>query len=295
LPSLQALLDSEHHVSAVYTQPDRPAGRGRQLRESPVKQLALQAKIPLYQPDRLKELALEADLMVVVAYGLLLPTAVLTAPPYGCINVHASLLPRWRGAAPIVHAILAGDTQSGVTIMQMDAGLDTGDMLNNVSCPIKESDTAQDLHDRLATLGAQALLRSIADIEAGCCKPQKQDEKKASHAGKIVKAQAEINWQEEAAVIARAVRAYHPWPVAFAALDAQHIRIHHAIALSDETASAPGTILQANAQGIDVATRKGVLRILRLQLPGGKVLSAAEILQGHANLFAPGQLFFQIR
>jgi len=298
VPSLQALLDSEHKVVAVYTQPDRRAGRGRKLTPSPIKRLALDDDIPLFQPESLRDKAehaifnaLGAELMVVAAYGLILPIEILKSPKYGCINVHASLLPRWRGAAPIQRSILAGDRETGITIMQMDKGLDTGAILNAVSCPINSTDTAQDLYDRLAKLGAETLLMVLSDIEAGRTKTKKQDESKATLAEKITKQDAKIDWQQSAVQIERVIRAYYPWPVAYTDLQDRHIRLLQANVLSETTSQAPGVILNASNEGIDVATGKGVLRLLEIQLAGGKPLSVAAVLHSKKNFFSPGNCF----
>ncbi len=294
--ALQTLLQSQHQVIAVYTQPDRPAGRGRKLTPSPVKQLALTHDIDVYQPISLKDadaqqqLAdLNADLMVVVAYGLLLPLPVLQAPRLGCINIHASLLPRWRGAAPIQRAILAGDTETGVTIMQMDDGLDTGDMLLKQACPIERQDTAQILHDRLAKIGATAVIDVLDQLSEGRANPEPQNDSQSCYAAKLSKAEAFIDWQQPAMEIEYLVRAFNPWPVAQTELGEQMMRIWQACALADEAAGRPpGTVIKADKQGIDVATGNGVLRILTAQLPGGKALAAADLLNARKELKQPG-------
>lgn len=289
--ALQALLDSEHEVCAVYTQPDRPAGRGRKLTASPVKALAQQHSIPVHQPVSLKDEAEQqiirdysADLMVVVAYGLLLPKAVLETPRLGCINIHASRLPRWRGAAPIQRAIQTGDSETGVTIMQMDVGLDTGDMLYTVSTPIESDDTAASLHDRLAQLGAAAALETITQLQQGTAEPQKQDDSLANYAHKLDKAEAEIDWSLPAAEIDRQVRAFNPWPVAQTSFQGDKLRIWQARPLTDTHPSAPGTVIQASKQGIDVVTGEGVIRLLQLQKAGSKAMDAAAFLNGHPEL-----------
>lgn len=282
--ALEALIMSHHNVIAVYTQPDRPAGRGRKLKASPVKVLALKHNLPVFQPASLKDpeelrrmAELEADVMVVAAYGLLLPKAVLEIPRYGCLNIHASLLPRWRGAAPIQRAILAGDSESGVTIMQMDEGLDTGAMLYKRSTPIDKMDTAQTLHDRLAKLGAEALLYTLAAFPDGL-QAEAQDESEATYAKKLDKGEAAIDWNQPAVQIARQVNAFNPWPVAQTWLDDAVLRIWEAHALSDTSNAIPGTVFAAAKKGIDIATGEGTLRVTRLQLPGGKPLSAADFI-----------------
>lgn len=288
--ALAGLIDSKHEVVAVYTQPDRPAGRGRKLKPGPVKKLALDHNIPVEQPTSLKSTeehdklaSWQADIMVVAAYGLLLPEAVLAIPPLGCLNIHASLLPRWRGAAPIQRAILAGDEETGITIMQMDKGLDTGAMLLKKSCPITEDDNAQILHDRLAILGNEAILESLTNL-AGL-KPEQQAADQATYAKKLDKSEAVIDWSRSAIELDRQVRAFNPWPVAQTRLDDKIIRVWQAAPLSVESDQAPGTIVQSNKKGFDIVCGKGQLRLLVAQLPGGKPLSAADLLNGHAELF----------
>lgn len=288
--ALRALLRAGHQVCAVYTQPDRPAGRGRKVGVGPVKQLALEQGIPVQQPPTLRDTAvqdalraLDADLMVVVAYGLILPEAVLSIPRLGCINVHASLLPRWRGAAPIQRAILSGDEETGVTIMRMDAGLDTGPMLLRRPCPILDTDTAQTLHDRLAALGGTALVEAVVLLQNGGAVLTAQDERLACYARKLDKHEALLNWRQDAAQLARAVRAFNPSPMAHTTLEnGQLLRIWAAQAVPDSiVAQAPGSVLEQSKSGIAVATGLGVLQLTRLQLPGGRPLSAAEFLNAH--------------
>jgi methionyl-tRNA formyltransferase len=283
--TLRALLTTEHRICAVYTQPDRPAGRGRKLTPSAVKQLALERGITVLQPPTLKEEQQQqvlrdfnADIMVVVAYGLLLPQAVLDAPKYGCINVHASLLPRWRGAAPIQRAISSGDTETGVTIMQMDKGLDTGAMLHKVSTPISDEDTSQSLHDRLAELGASALIETLNQLVAGRLVPVPQDNTKATYAEKIQKSEALIDWRNPARVIHRQIRAFNPWPVAQTILNGNTLRIWQAEVLPDNTSALAGTVIEASKNGVDVATGDGVIRLVTLQLPGARPLAAVDFI-----------------
>ncbi len=297
--ALQALLDSRHEVIAVYTQPDRPAGRGRKLTPSPVKVLAQEHNIEVYQPASLKSEEerqtlrdLNADIMVVVAYGLLLPLPVLEAPRLGCVNIHASLLPRWRGAAPIQRAIAAGDEESGVTIMQMDVGLDTGDMLVIHKTPISRDDTGQTLHDRLAEIGAKAVIEGLDQLQNGTANPVKQDDSQANYAHKLSKAEARIEWQQSALEIERMVRAFNPWPVAHTEFEGDVVRVWQARALDGETTSAnPGEIIATSKEGIDVATGNGVLRMQQLQFPGKRAMSSADLLNARASLKEAGAVF----
>ncbi|WP_044413642.1 methionyl-tRNA formyltransferase [Thiomicrospira microaerophila] len=281
---LQALLDSDHQVIAVYTQPDRPAGRGRKLTASPVKQLALSNEIPVFQPESLKtpeaqaELAaLNADIMVVVAYGLILPQGVLDTPKLGCLNIHASLLPRWRGAAPIQRAIEAGDTETGITIMQMDAGLDTGAMLLKTHCPITLADTAQTLHDQLARQGAQAIidtLNQLEQLQAEQLVPEPQDNNQACYAAKLSKAEAKIDWSQSAAAIQRRIQAFNPWPMAFCEFDGQPLRILAAQALAGPKHDQVGEVILLEKAGLDVTCAQGLLRITQVQPAGKKPMCA---------------------
>lgn len=285
---LQALLDSRHKVIAVYTQPDRPAGRGRSLKPSPVKEKALEKNIPVFQPVNFREEAdlsalerLSADVMVVVAYGLLLPQRVLDAPRYGCLNIHASLLPRWRGAAPIQRSIQAGDAETGVTIMQMEAGLDTGPMLYKSVIAIGDDETGGQLHDRLMPLGAEALLATLDLLVEDKLQPQSQDDSQANYAHKLQKKEAEVDWNQSAIDIARMVRAFNPWPVAYTRLGTKSLRIWHAESLSTGHASVPGTVVASSAVGIDVATAEGILRITELQPQGKRRMAARDFLNAH--------------
>lgn len=289
VPPLKVLIASNHKVIGVYTQPDRPAGRGRKLTASPVKQLAMEQGIPVYQPknfkaeedlSRLEEL--KADLMVVVAYGLLLPQRVLDAPRLGCINIHASLLPRWRGAAPIQRAVLAGDAQSGITIMQMEAGLDTGPMLLKLDTPIAAEETGGSLHDRLSGLGAEALMQALPGIAGGTIQPEIQDDALANYASKLDKAEARIDWQRSAVEIDRQIRAFNPWPVAQTQWDDKVVRIWSSMVTDVQSDTAPGSIIAASKQGLDVATGAGVLRILSLQMPGKRAMSVADFLNANS-------------
>jgi len=287
VPSLQLLLDSEHEVCAVYTQPDRPAGRGRKLQPGPVKSLALSADIPVLQPltfkteDELNQLlAFKAGLMVVVAYGMILPQTVLDAFPLGCINVHGSLLPRWRGAAPIQRALMAGDEKTGVTIMQIVRKLDAGDMLHKEEYVVGPEDTASHLHDHLAHLGAIGLAKVLAQIEAGTLHAERQDESLVTYAEKLEKAEADIDWTQPARQLSLKVRGLNAWPVAQTQYQNQVLRIWRAQAIDEESDLVPGTV-RCTHKAIDVATGAGWLRLLEVQLPGGKRIPAQAFLAAH--------------
>jgi methionyl-tRNA formyltransferase len=289
VPSLRAAAQ-RNEVVAVYTQPDRPAGRGRGLQPSPVKREAIARGIPVLQPESLKsELsrdalrALKPDLLVVVAYGLLLPQKILEIPAQGCWNVHASLLPRWRGAAPIQRAIEAGDGETGVCLMQMEKGLDTGPVLLSQRLAIGDNETGGQLHERLAALGAQTLADGLGLLRAGMrpvAKPQ--PEAGATYAHKLDKAEAKLDWSQHAEVLARKVRAFNPWPMAEAVLAGERVRIHGAVALPLAHRAAPGSVLLAGREGIDVACGDGALRIRVLQREGGKAITAADYLNARS-------------
>jgi len=298
---LSALLNSEHEVIAVYSQPDRPAGRGKKLKPSDVKQLAVSRDIPVYQPVSLRNeeaqqelAALNADLMVVVAYGLILPQVVLDTPRLGCINVHGSLLPRWRGAAPIQRSIWAGDAETGVTIMQMDLGLDTGAMLHKVTCPIADDETSASLYDKLAELGPQGLLETLAQISSNTAVAQVQDDEQANYAAKLSKEEANIDWTQSAVEIERQVRAFNPWPVSYTQIAEQNVKIWQASVNAETTAAQPGTVVAATKQGIQVATGDGVLTLLNLQLAGKKAMPVQDILNARKEWFTVGQLLNSI-
>lgn len=294
--ALQALIDAGHEIVAIYTQPDRPAGRGQKLTASAVKTLALAHNLPVFQPLSLKGsseeglaaqqqlAAFNADVMVVAAYGLILPKAVLETPRFGCLNIHASLLPAWRGAAPIQRALLAGDAQTGITIMQMDVGLDTGDMLYKTYCPIELTDTSSSLHDKLAVQGGEAIttvLKNLETLQQFQVQRQKQDELDVSYAQKLVKQEAKIDWYLSAREIHRQIRAYQPWPVSFCELDGQVLRVW-AAELTDQQASGKnaGEIVALDKHGIHVVCGNGqLLKITSMQWPGGKALNSIQIMQ----------------
>jgi methionyl-tRNA formyltransferase len=297
---LLGILDAgEHQVIAVYSQPDRPAGRGKKLTPSPVKNLAQKHDIPVYQPQSLKNAdaqaqlqSLNADLMVVVAYGLLLPKAVLEAPRLGCINVHASLLPRWRGAAPIQRAIEAGDRESGVIIMQMDEGLDTGDMLLEARCDISSIETGGSLHDKLANIGVPALNKALNLLSSGNAITKKQDDASSCYAPKISKVDAIIDWLKPADVIERQIRAFNPFPIAYASLAQQRIKIWQVEAEGAVNQQhKPGTIIRADKSAIVVSCGNGSLALKHIQLPGKKAMDVAAVLNSKASLFAVGAQF----
>ena len=292
VPALQSLVDAGHAPVAVYTQPDRPAGRGRKLQHGPVKRAALNHDLPVYQPGTLRDetvqselAALRPDLMIVVAYGLLLPPQVLALPRLGCVNLHASLLPRWRGAAPVQRAILAGDRETGITLMQMDAGLDTGPALAETRCQINADDTGGSLHDRLAELGARLLHEQLDALLAGRLAPRPQAAEGATHAPRILRDEARIDWSQPALQIERQVRAFNPWPVAFSQLGEDNLRIWQARAVPDSFPGQPGSLHPVDGR-LYVATGEGALELAQIQLPGRRPVSARDLinarpLEGH--------------
>jgi methionyl-tRNA formyltransferase len=291
---LQALI-RQHDIVAVYTQPDRPAGRGKKLAASPVKLLAAQNNLDIYQPQSLKDAEqqailarLQADIMVVVAYGLILPQVILDTPRLGCINVHGSILPRWRGAAPIQRAVEAGDNETGITIMQMDAGLDTGAMLTITRCTIDANETSGSLYNKLAALGGPALLGTLDKIEAGTAVATAQNNDQSTYAKKIDKIEALINWSESAAMIDRRIRAFNPFPAAYTEIGGQRVKIWGAQVASEQQAS-PGQILAADNNGLLVACGQGCLLLTEIQLAGKSRMPVSEILRSRAELFAPGK------
>lgn len=293
---LDALLSSSHKVVGVFTQPDRPAGRGNKLTASPVKQLAEQHGIPVFQPKSLRPeenqqlvADLQADVMVVVAYGLILPAAVLAMPRLGCINVHGSLLPKWRGAAPIQRSLWAGDAETGVTIMQMDVGLDTGDMLHKLACPIEADDTSASLYQKLAELGPQGMLTTLAQLASGSAQPEVQDEALVSYAEKLSKEEAKLDWTLSAAQLERCIRAFNPWPVSYFTIDDQPVKVWKASVLP-HVAKQPGEIVQADKNGIQIATADGVLNIEELQPAGKKAMKAQDLLNSRREWFNPGNI-----
>jgi len=296
--SLAALIKSDHDICAVYTQPDRPSGRGQKLNASPVKELALAHHLPVLQPLNFKSeadkeilRAFEADLMIVAAYGLILPADVLASPKRGCINIHASWLPRWRGAAPIARAILAGDTQTGISIMQMDVGLDTGDVLSLYSCEIADDDTSLTLHDKLAVLGAEAILETLEDLEQHLENRTPQESSLVTYAHKITKQEAVIDWKQSALEIDRQVRAFNPWPVTYACLGSKTLRVWKAEPVAADSHALAGTILNVDRAGIDVACGVGVLRLQEIQWPNATRQKVESISNLSQMGFEKGKLF----
>ena len=292
--ALKALLEAGYNLVGVYSQPDRPAGRGRKLMPSPVKQVALDAGIPVFQPVSLKpedaqrELAaLKPDVMIVAAYGLILPKAVLNIPTHGCLNIHASLLPRWRGAAPIQRAIAAGDAETGITIMQMD--LDTGDMLLKTSTPIHADDTGGSLHDRLADMGGKAIVEALVQLANSELAPEPQNDADANYAHKLSKEEGHIDWSRSAIEIERLIRAFNPWPGTFTDLGEQRIRLHQATALDQSSDKLPGTVISREREGVEVACGTGTLKVTSVQLPGSKAQSISDLINGGKQVLLPGQ------
>jgi methionyl-tRNA formyltransferase len=287
VPTLQALLDSEHQICGVYTQPDRPAGRGRKLTASPVKALAVSANLPVFQPENFKQAgaleelaALEPDLIVVIAYGLILPQAVLDIPKFGSINVHGSLLPRWRGAAPIHRAVMAGDDKTGITIMKVVKKLDAGDMLYKIECPINADSTSSELHDQLAEIGAQGLIQVVNQIEQGTLIAEPQDEALVTYAHKLEKNEAVLDWQKSALELDRQVRGLNAWPVAQTLYKGEVLRVWRSEVIDGESDLPAGTI-SCQQHALDVATGNGILRLLEVQLPGGKRIAGKDFLNAH--------------
>ena len=287
VPALQMLIDSEHEVCAVYTQPDRPAGRGRKLTPSPVKKLAIAADIPVLQPETLKTeedlkqlSSFDADLMIVVAYGIILPQSVLDAPRLGCLNIHGSLLPRWRGAAPIHRAVMAGDDKTGVTIMQVVKKLDAGDMLHKEECVIEATHSSSDLHDKLADLGAVGLQKVLSQIESGTLVAEKQDESLVTYAEKLEKSESQLDWNLSALELDRKIRGLNSWPVAQTLFQGKVLRIWKAKLVDEEAHTAAGTVM-LQGKRMSVATGKGVLDLLEVQMPGGKRMAIHAFLNSH--------------
>ncbi|NIH16118.1 methionyl-tRNA formyltransferase [Serratia symbiotica] len=292
---LDALLSSEHQIVGVFTQPDRPAGRGNKLTPSSVKVLAERHQLPVFQPKSLRPeenqqlvANLNADVMVVVAYGLLLPKIVLDMPHLGCINVHGSLLPRWRGAAPIQRSLWAGDNETGVTIMQMDVGLDTGDMIHKIVCPIEATDTSASLYDKLAEFGPQGLLTTLQLLADGAVKREVQNEAQVTYAEKLSKEEARLDWSLSAAQLERCIRALNPWPVSYLTVDGQPVKVWQASVLVETADAEPGTIVHADKHGIQVATANCILNLTQLQPAGKKPMSAKDLLNSRRAWFTPG-------
>ncbi|KPD04060.1 methionyl-tRNA formyltransferase [Moellerella wisconsensis] len=293
---LAALLKTHHNVVGVLTRQDKPAGRGKKLTPSPVKVMAEENAIPVFQPTSLRNEESQQwvadqnpDIMIVVAYGMILPEAVLNLPRLGCLNVHGSLLPRWRGAAPIQRSIWAGDAQTGVTIMQMDIGLDTGDMLHKAILPISAQDTSASLYEKLAEVGPNALIETLNLITSGQATPEKQDDTLANYAEKLSKDEARIDWSLPAEQIERCIRAFNPWPISYFEVDEQLIKVWQAEVINEPHNQPAGTILRADKKGICIATGDGQLNILQLQPPGKKPMHAQDLLNSRRGSFIPGQ------
>ena len=298
LPCLKDIHQSQHELVAVYTQPDRPAGRGQKLKASPIKEWALEHDIPVYQPVNFKQAeaietlrSLELDVMVVIAYGLILPESVLNIPRFGCINGHASILPRWRGASPIQRAIQHRDQRSGVTIMQMDKGMDTGDMLAIASCDIETNDTGGSLHDKLSLMASTPMLQTLEQMCLGQLNPTPQTNDDATYAPKISKQEARIDWHQPSIAIDALIRAFNPWPIAHTTLDDQFVKIYQSELTSLASQQKPGTMTAFNREGLYVATGDNDLKITKLQLPGKKPVSSIELFNGHSSNWQAGKLF----
>lgn len=298
LPCLKDIHQSQHNVVAVYTQPDRPSGRGQKLKASPIKMWALEHNIPVYQPANFKQAeavetlrSLDLDVMVVIAYGLILPESVLNIPRFGCINGHASILPRWRGASPIQRAIQHRDKYSGVTIMQMDKGMDTGDILAVAACDIETDDTGGSLHDKLSLMATKPMLETLEQIHQGSLSPTPQTDDKATYAPKISKQEARIDWHHQSNVIDAVIRAFNPWPVAHTTLNNLFVKIYQSELTNQISQLEPGTITAFNREGLFVSTGDYDLKITRLQLPGKKPVSSIELYNGHSSNWQPGNQF----
>ncbi len=292
---LDALLLSEHHIVGVFTQPDRPSGRGKKLMSSAVKLLAKNHKIPVFQPQSFQSkenqdliAGLNADVMVVVAYGLLLPKRVLDMPYFGCINVHGSILPRWRGAAPIQRSLWSGDNETGISIMQMDLGLDSGDIIHKIVCPIEAADNSASLYVKLAELGSQGLLTTLKQLANGTVKREVQDDDQVTYAEKLSKKEAQLNWHLSTTHLERCIRAFNPWPGSYFTVHGQPIKVWQANVLLETANEKPGTIVHADKHGIKVATANGILNLTQLQPAGKKTMSAKDLLNARREWFIPG-------
>ena len=300
-PSLERLVNSHHTIAAVYTQPDRPAGRGRKLTPTAIKQLAQQYQLPICDPPSLKTneaadalLALHADVMVVIAYGLLLPANILKIPRLGCVNLHPSLLPQWRGATPIQHTLLSGETTTGITIMQLDEGMDSGPILSQIPTAVLPTETAGELHLRLAHQGAEQLLETLNQLEQGSITPQPQDHQKATYTRKIQKADALIDWQQPAVELAHQVRAFNPWPIAYTHWQGHILRIWEAIAVDQYCDKPCGQLIAVSKDGIDINTGMGLLRVHTVQLPGKRPVDIQAFINAHQSDLISHHTYFGI-